>query len=577
MAVEAVVTAADLAHAFEAVLEHIPERALKTFVDEAKLSGGGMRPGNTAFMRKLLVNRYGGQLQKEQPTLAGLLRMHMPEARLLALLDHNELQKHRRHFVVYFGKAQLILALLMDVREAVRQDALRWMQESGGDLPEAETVQKHIRDLFAPVATIGQGGSPEGNKRLREALALAEAQLEAAKKEAKRDRRMAEEEQRRYEREQRDLLATKDFAITEAKRKSEQLEAALQREETLREQRVKALLAMRQVELFRGWLKPVCAVESELEAARTKPLLERAGAILEAQRKADRATARHHEAEAQLKAVETLLEAVEQTLAVAQTILPETLKVRDELQTQRNLLHAAVYPETPYTSAIAKELATRIDVCTDQDYGPIRDWLKLSEQLGAIAPAEAKALWARFHQQITRWAAANPEFKAEDVALEPETESDAILRRNPLLAEAIAGRAEMLLFLDGHNILNGISRYRQRRGRPQTHEEARTRLEKDMARMFGGLPLVSVNLVWDGMEKTNHNVCENVLVHFSGGTGEHRADRYIISQMDYCKAQTDIPMVLVTDDNGFAGEARKRGAQVCRLHDFEAFLDVPLA
>jgi hypothetical protein len=89
--------------------------------------------------------------------------------------------------------------------------------------------------------------------------------------------------------------------------------------------------------------------------------------------------------------------------------------------------------------------------------------------------------------------------------------------------------------------------------------------------------LVAVNLVWDGCAKTNHNLSENVLVHFSGGTGEHRADHYIINQIDYYKDQTDLPMVLVTDDNGFAGDARKRGVQVCRLHDFEAFLDVPLA
>ena len=33
-------------------------------------------------------------------------------------------------------------------------------------------------------------------------------------------------------------------------------------------------------------------------------------------------------------------------------------------------------------------------------------------------------------------------------------------------------------------------------------------------------------------------------------------------------------MLLVTDDNGFAGDAAKRGVAICKLHDFEAFLDV---
>jgi type VI protein secretion system component VasF len=123
-------------------------------------------------------------------------------------------------------------------------------------------------------------------------------------------------------------------------------------------------------------------------------------------------------------------------------------------------------------------------------------------------------------------------------------------------------------------MLNGLGRYRVPRGKPQSHEDARKQLEKDIVRQFADLPLVSVHLVWDGAEKSQHNLGSNVLVHFSGGTGEHRADKYIINQMEFFKRASDIPMVLVTADNGFAGDARKCGAEVCSLHDFEAFLNV---
>ncbi|MBR5588499.1 MAG: hypothetical protein IKW23_06625 [Kiritimatiellae bacterium] len=577
MATEVAITAADLCHAFEAVLEQIPEHPLTDWVQQAHVVAGGMRPGNTAFMRKLLVNRFGGHLQKYDKNVAGFLRNHMPEARLLSMLDAEELQKRRGLLTVFFGKARFILALLQDARETVRDDAARWMNENTAELPEEEVAQKQVRAIFAPVANLGQGGSPEGNKRLREALTLAEQQIETLKKEAKRDRRMAEEAAQKREREQRDLLATKDFAIAEAKRLAEQADAALQRETALRDLRVKELLAVRQVDLFRGWLKPMCAVETLLEEGKHKPLLERVQVVLEAQRRADRAASRHHEAEQQLKAVEAALAEVEQTLSVAQVVLPELQAVCDELRVQRDAYRTQLYPEKSAFSALATELAARIDRCTEADYYQVREWLKLNEELKVISAAEAKALRTRFNHRVALWAATHPELKAEDLVLEPESESDAIRRRNPILADAIAGKREMMLFLDGHNMLNGINRFRQRRGRPQTHEEARTRLEKEVARLFGQLPLVAVNLVWDGCAKTNHNLCENVLVHFSGGTGEHRADRYIINQIDYYKDQTDLPMVLVTDDNGFAGDARKRGVQVCRLHDFEAFLDVPLA
>ena len=577
MATETAITAADLHHAFEAVLEHVPEYPLKDWIQQAQLTSGGMRPGNTAFMRKLLVNRLGGHLQKYDKGVASFLRNHMPEARLLTLLAPEELQKRRSLLTVFFGKARFILALLHDTREAVRDDAARWMNENTAELPDEELAQKQIRALFSPVAEVGQAGSPEGNKRLREALSLAEQQIETLKKEAKRDRRLAEEAAQKRDREQRDLLATKDFAIAEAKRLAEQANAALQRETALRDLRVKELLTVRQVELFRGWLKPMCAVETLLEEGKHKPLLERVQVVLDAQRKADRAASRHHEAEQQLKAVEDALEEVEKTLSAAQVVLPELQAVYEELRTQRDAYRSQLYPEKVAFSAVAMELATRIDVCTEEDYYAVRDWLKLTEQLKAISAVEAKALKTRFNHRVALWAAANPEVKSEDLMLEPETESEAIRRRNPVLADAIAGKGAMMLFLDGHNMLNGINRFRQRRGRPQTHEEARTRLEKEVARLFSHLPLVAVNLVWDGCAKTNHNLSENVLVHFSGGTGEHRADHYIINQIDYYKDQTDLPMVLVTDDNGFAGDARKRGVQVCRLHDFEAFLDVPLA
>ena len=205
MAIEMAITAADLQHAFEAVLEHVPEHPLKDWIQQAQLTSGGMRPGNTAFMRKLLVNRFGGHLQKYDKGVASFLRNHMPEARLLTLLAPEELQKRRSLLTVFFGKARFILALLHDTREAVRADAAAWMSESTAELPDEELAQKQIRALFAPVAEVGQGGSPEGNKRLREALSLAEQQIETLKKEAKRERRLAEEAAQKRDREQRDI------------------------------------------------------------------------------------------------------------------------------------------------------------------------------------------------------------------------------------------------------------------------------------------------------------------------------------------------------------------------------------
>lgn len=581
MVTESVLSEKELAAAFESVLTGIPVKSLEAFITQAKLVAGGMRfgkPGNTLFIRKVILNAYGGKLLKYDTTWATLVRTYMPEARLLTMLSAEELTRRRGQFTVFFGKARLILALLVDTREEIRTEALKWMSESGAELPDEATAQSLVREAFAPVAEAGKGAAEgAGNKQLRTELSEMKQKLEELEKKAKRERRALEEEHSRTLREQKDLLASKDFAIDDCKRRVAALEGQLAREKASLDLHVNELLALRRIELFGGWLKPVFAVETLLEEAKALPLLERAEAILEAQRKADRASARRHEAEAHLKALEAMLDQVEHTLASAQHILPEMLALRDELQTQCEAYRAGLMTELDTFSAVAKELAARIDATTEADYTPVRDWLRLSKQLGAITPTEAKALYERFHRRATQWADANPNFKPEDIGLDTETESDAIRRRNPVLAAALAGQGAMILFLDGHNMLNGLSRYRQRRsGKPQTHEDARSRLERDMNRQFEHLPLVSVNLVWDGAEQTSHNEGV-VLVHYSGGSGEHRADRYIVNQIDYVKSLADTPIVLVTDDNGFAGEAAKRGVQICKLHDFEAFLDVPLA
>ncbi len=572
MAVEEILTEKALINALEAVLQETPMRALETFVKQANLMTGGLRlgkPGSDRFLSQVIVTRCAGKfIKKYEASLATLLRTYMPEARLMTMLAPEELTTRRAQFTVFFGKARFILALLTDAREDVRKEAQAWMADSGAELPDAETAQTLIREAFSPVVAVGQGvAGATSNAQTRAELAETKRLLEEAKKAAKRERHALEEEAAKVAREHKEALAQKDFVIAEFKRRVEECEGKLKREEATRNLRVNELLSIRQVELFRGWLKPVCDVEALLKESKALPLVERAGAVLAAQRKADRAAARRHEAETQLMQMETLLAEVEAVLAASQRVLPETNQLREELITQCDAYRKGLSTELDVFSALAKQIAAQIDATTETDYRAVRDWLKATEQMGAITPLESAALWQRFQRRAATWAT-SPDW------LDPDSEAAVIRKRNPHLAAAFEGQGELLLFLDGHNMLNGLGRYRVPRGKPQSHEDARKQLEKDIVRQFADLPLVSVHLVWDGAEKSQHNLGSNVLVHFSGGTGEHRADKYIINQMEFFKRASDIPMVLVTADNGFAGDARKCGAEVCSLHDFEAFLNV---
>ena len=100
-------------------------------------------------------------------------------------------------------------------------------------------------------------------------------------------------------------------------------------------------------------------------------------------------------------------------------------------------------------------------------------------------------------------------------------------------------------------------------------------MEDDVCRLLAGLPLVVGTLVWDGETRSDCTKSDNLSVRYSGGVGEHRADNYILQDLAFHR-QDGVPMVVVTNDNAFRGQAERLGAKACSLPDFEAFLTYAL-
>lgn len=562
-----------LGHAFEAALETIPTHALEDFAKRRNLLGGGYRPGNPKFLRDRVAAALRPKLDTYDNDLAMLFRHHVPEARLFAVLTQECLEAQRRRFVALFGKDRVILALQMDAREAVRALAARWMTEGGAELPEAEEAKTQLATLFASVANLGEG-SGKGSPRLQETLNDLRNRLQEQEKSAKKDRRALEEASAARLREMKSALATAEFNIAERQKQIDALQATLKREEAQRERRVAEMLSARQIQLFQGWLKPAVALEQEAASEADASLLDRAERALKLQAQEDRASAAHAKVRQRLEAAEAMLARIDEVLAAALVQRPELVAIREELNTEVGRLRALV--QSPTLSPLAETLLARIHASTQADYDPLVAMLRQAVGLKVIAPAEEQVLTRAFHQRAATWGLSQGHSDKDAEALDDllRESAQAIERRNPQLTKALRGEAPALIFLDGHNILNGLGRYKQRRGEARTHESARLNVEKEIARFFLNLPLVYVHLVWDGEARSDKTLSPNAIVHYSGGTGEHKADRYILDQLDFFRKEpAPLPMVVVTDDNGFAGEAIKRTAAVCKLHDFEAFLN----
>lgn len=573
--IEGPIDAAALGRSLEEALAAVPEAALERFATQRRLMGGGYRKGHPAVLRALIANALRPRLLTYDTDTATFLRTHLPEARLLSMLSREVLEQRATWFIAFFGKARFLLALLADPREDVRARVPERMAAEGNELPEPEAAGDLLAQAFSPI--VQMGGGPAARERDRERIAELRQQLEASEKARRDERRKAEAEANTRDGEWKSRLATARFGVEERQREIDRLRAALEKERAERERRVQEELAGRQIRLFQGWLTPCLKAEALTAADPHAPLLERAEEAIAQQRRLDRASAQRAELSDRLGKTEAALARVDETLAGAMVRHSGLVAVRAELAAERDRLREALGDAEP--DPLTAALSARIAAATEKDYEPTLTLLQAGERTGLIAKADADRLRLAFRRRVATWDLGAPDAaKDAEAALDAlEAEGAAAERRNPALVKALRGAAPAMLFLDGHNILNGIGRYRQRRGMALTHEAARLRVERDAASLLRNLPMVFAHLVWDGTEASEHAASDNVAVHYSGGQGEHRADRYILDQLRFYRERFEHPLIVVTDDNGFAGEARKLGADVCRLHDFEAFLNGPPA
>jgi hypothetical protein len=105
---------------------------------------------------------------------------------------------------------------------------------------------------------------------------------------------------------------------------------------------------------------------------------------------------------------------------------------------------------------------------------------------------------------------------------------------------------EAALIIDGHNVLN--KDYYQ--SLDLSHEEIRMMLARALSKLFDFLPRLRIYLYFDSYsESTNNFGDERLIIKYSGGIGEHRADREIKKEYGRLLLAEEKFIFLVTDDN----------------------------
>ena len=557
----------------------IPDNELSVLtVTEPAFQNGGFRASNTAALRARVAQLACGS-QPVSDALRRLLARRSRARTLTGTLALPALAEARHALAALIGGDVLLVALLLDDRQEVRDKAENWMQTASPFVnTEPAEAQVRLRETFAGLADLLGASSASGAAATRETWQAQKEQLEFRVRDLQEEKRRLKGVDDRLARVTQKLSATEeklsealskreaaDTSLRETTRERDELKTELERETARREERLTAALDLALASEFHGWLAEARAVEAAAaEPAPHADLLARAEAALKKQNASDRHSGNRATLAERLALLEAERENVRDALANALRPTQELKTVEAELVAEIRSLKKLLSPDAAATP-LEEALAARIHAAQDNDLPRLRDLPDLIATLNILDDAALTRLRQTFQKRL---AAA----QAVGTPLDPHTEE----RQNAasLLGRALAGKIPAILLVDGHNVLFGLpARYNPPRGGALSDAEKRKKLTDDVVRLTAPNPAVRAWIVFDGPTRSDTQAAANVRVTYSGGTGEHRADGVILDNLRFFKSTSpDTAVLLVSNDGDLCLAARRLGAQDVAVLDFGAFL-----
>ena len=579
--------------ALSRLVAQIPDAAAIAYAHSTPVfAAGGFRLNRAALIRARIGQIALATEVIEEP-LRRLLARYSLNASVVAPLSVSFLNDHAAALSDLFGPVPMRLARLLDDRAAVREgeaDTPPPAAEAAGaaEDPErsargARILHEHLAGLLDMVgagAPAGDGnpapgaraGSGEVRARLEEQLREARHALRGLKGSEARAGRLqtqleaCQEELRRAQAAQAAAAA----AERQSRQSAQLLEADLRCCREQAELQVRRLVDARLAEEFCGWLGGLRAPVVR-EAAHTRPpagvddiLMAQAEAALDAQARTDRVSGTRAALLARLRQLEAIRARCTDALGNALRPQPALAAAAEALRAEADRLRRVLELEAP--DGLCPSLAAAVNCAAAESLGAWRGIIGQLGETGALGAEEAAALLEGVHRRQAALAQA-----AEPA---PEIRDDEIESPRGRLRAVLLGRLPGILLLDGHNVLFGLqSRYR----RPQDHvypgRQAREWLVGDLVRLAADRPTCRVRIVFDGPERSDASASANVTAIYSGGEGEHRADKVLIEELRFFRQASEAAAVLlVTNDNSLAGEAARLGARALAPTDLIPFL-----
>jgi len=541
------------------------------------------------------------------PPICGALALAGLNGEFVQQLSIAILEKHAENLIAVHGKSAMVPGLLVDAREEVRALAIEGLRNRGDDTDEPEEIDRKkalvafLGDCAPLLDTVQdlveeQGLAPESDEdeeddwdedwerdiealskpfadleKAHQRIAKLETDLKEARNQAKAVKKLRQNAARqndRLQKLQKELRAEKKH-VTQQAAELKKAHANLAKLDAETEKRIREGVERELSQRIHSWLKKPVAVEAAAQAARAdtkrSTLFDRVAAALERQAERDRHSGNVRTLRDRLRRLRESLAEIGKAREEALHPLPELSDLSEELR--REIEHTGdVLGEARELSPFASGLLSRVNEAgTLTELEALQGLLNELTDQQALDGRQLRALYTAYHNRLARM---------YDAFTPKVTRKAKALPRGPAwrFRQALHADEAFIWVLDGHNVLFGLDDlfgYDAKSGAPG--QEARDCLIAAMKSFVEEAPKCQVTVFFDSPEHGEHKVSKNVKVVFSGGSGEHRADRAILSYLEYvCREMSAMPRVLVTNDRDLAQQARKLSADIMRLEEFAA-------
>ncbi len=558
----------------------VPEADLAAFAATDKIfKTGGFRSGNAEVLRTRIQQIACGAAVITE-TLRRLLARRSRAHTLTGLMSLDAIADNRNALAALLGGEVLMVALLLDQRQEVRDKAEAWLKSPATimDMPAAE-AQECLKASFADfVELAGAVTEAGGISRTREAWQHQKEKLDGRIRDLSAENRRLKGVDDRLARVTNELKVSREnlkacrrnvvcleTALSQNKRENNEISADLQREKTCREERLKAALDLALAQEFHGWLSQARSVESmAADEGEHKDLLKRAEAALKKQAAFDRHSGNLAKIVERLEALENIRKRVCSVLRNALRPSPDLKAVACDIVKEIESLKALIEPDADATP-LEQTVVTRINSADDNELPQLRDVPDMLRSLAVIDDIAFGRIKLAFHKRLAA---------VQALGVPPDTAADEQNEHTSLLGRALAGRAPAVLLIDGHNMLFGLpARYSPARGKALNDAAKRDRLIADVVRITASNPAVRAWIVFDGPTRSDTQAAPNVRVTYSGGKGEHRADGIIIENLRFFKTSApEMRVFMVSNDKQLRETAQRLGACNVEVLELGAFL-----